>query len=145
MRGKIISFKTRLFGGFDRRDVISYIEKLAAQRNKYLKTAERLETQMNDLRRMLSDAELEIADANRRLVEVNVAALNDASETLTRLQESYESIRLDMELTTAQVKGELCKVGDTLLLMSTVMNTAGHHFSELRAVVEKEKNDADET
>lgn len=141
MSGETCNFKTRLFGGFDRRDVIAYIEKLAAQRNKYQVSSKKLEDQMVELREKLTEAENEIAEANRRIVEINIAALTDAARTITELQDKYESVRSDMEVTATHIKGELIRVGDTLMLMSSVLNTAGQRFADLRLIVDKEKND----
>lgn len=141
MNGGTCNFKTKLFGGFDRRDVIAYIEKLAAQRNKYQTTSKKLENQMNDLYNKLAEAEHDIEEANRRVVEINIAALEDAAKTITELQEKYESVRSDMEVTATHIKGELTRVGDTLMLMSSVLNTAGQRFADLRSIVENEKQD----
>ena len=43
------TFRSKLFGGFDRNDVANYIEKLAAERNDYIVECRDLEVKVQDL------------------------------------------------------------------------------------------------
>lgn len=49
MPGEISYFRKRFFGGFNRRDVIDYIEKLAQERNRLLAAKDRAESEASEL------------------------------------------------------------------------------------------------
>lgn len=85
------SFKTCLFGGFDREDVVKFIEKTAAENREQLET---LEAELNALRAQRDEA----------------AAENEALRGLTEedacLRE--ENARLREQLAQAQASAEAC-------------------------------------
>ena len=60
MSGDVKHFKRRFFGGFDTTDVMLYIEELAAQRNKYKSTGDRLEAELKTLNAELHSLNSEI-------------------------------------------------------------------------------------
>lgn len=81
------SFKTRLFGGFDREDVVTYIEKTAAENQTQLET---LRAEVETLRKQRDEA----ASENE--------ALRGLTEEDAKLRE--ENTRLQAQLTQAQAE-----------------------------------------
>ena len=49
MESEKSSFRSRIFGGFDRRDVAAYIEKLAGERNRLRAENEKLSARVSEL------------------------------------------------------------------------------------------------
>lgn len=90
------SFKTCLFGGFDREDVVKFIEKTAAENQKQLET---LETELNALRAQRDEAAAE-NEALRGLTEEDACLREENArlrEQLARAQASAEALRQEAE------------------------------------------------
>lgn len=90
------SFKTCLFGGFDREDVVKFIEKTAAENQEQLET---LEAELNALRAQRDEAAAE-NEALRGLTEED-ACLREENvrlrEQLAQAQASAEALRQEAE------------------------------------------------
>ena len=90
------SFKTCLFGGFDREDVVKFIEKTAAENREQLET---LEAELNALRAQRDEAAAE-NEALRGLTEED-ACLREENvrlrEQLAQAQASAEALRQEAE------------------------------------------------
>ena len=69
------SFRGKLFGGFDRRDVASYIEKLAAERNDYIVKCRDLETRVNELSEEIEELKVNFTDKEKELITSHEAAI----------------------------------------------------------------------
>ena len=87
------SFKTCLFGGFDREDVISFIEKTAAETQERL---DALTTEREELLAKKRSAEAENETALRcrvQSMEEELTALRRENETLREPAAQYQSLR----------------------------------------------------
>ena len=90
------SFKTCLFGGFDREDVVKFIEKTAAENREQL---EMLEAELNALRAQRDEAAAEI-EALRGLTEEDACLREENArlrEQLAQAQASAEALRQEAE------------------------------------------------
>lgn len=90
------SFKTCLFGGFDREDVVKFIEKTAAENQEQLET---LETELNALRAQRDEAAAE-NEALRGLTEEDACLREENArlrEQLAHAQASAEALRQEAE------------------------------------------------
>lgn len=90
------SFKTCLFGGFDREDVVKFIEKTAAENQEQLET---LETELNALRAQRDEAAAE-NEALRGLTEEDAQLREENArlrEQLAQAQASAEALRQEAE------------------------------------------------
>ncbi len=139
MSGDIRHFKRRFFGGFDENDVMRYIEELAAQRNKYKMTGDKLEQDLKDLSYELKRLQTELDDADRRIMDIKLKSLGQAGSNISSLKESYLNIRNEMEDTARSISSELSKLNSTLTLLSSVLDKSGYRFNELETTVEREK------
>lgn len=142
MSGDIRRFRRRLFGGFDTTDVMRYIQELAAQRNKYKQTGDRLEKELillnNEIRRL--QGELDVAD--RRIMDIKVKTLDEAADDLSSLTETYSSMRAEVETTTDAISSELSRLSATLSDLISVLDKTGSRFSDIKALLENEKSEA---
>lgn len=90
------SFKTCLFGGFDREDVVKFIEKTAAENQEQL---EMLEAELNALRAQRDEAAAE-NEALRGLTEEDACLREENArlrEQLAQAQASAEALRQEAE------------------------------------------------
>ena len=90
------SFKTCLFGGFDREDVVKFIEKTAAENQEQLET---LEAELNALRTQRDEAAAE-NEALRGLTEEDACLREENArlrEQLAQAQASAEALRQEAE------------------------------------------------
>ncbi len=90
------SFKTCLFGGFDREDVVKFIEKTAAENREQL---EMLEAELNALRAQRDEAAAE-NEALRGLTEEDACLREENArlrEQLAQAQASAEALRQEAE------------------------------------------------
>ena len=90
------SFKTCLFGGFDREDVVKFIEKTAAENQEQLET---LEAELNALRAQRDEAAAE-NEALRGLTEEDACLREENArlrEQLAQAQASAEALRQEAE------------------------------------------------
>ncbi|SHI05813.1 hypothetical protein SAMN02745823_02139 [Sporobacter termitidis DSM 10068] len=142
MGGDVRHFRRRFFGGFDTGDVMAYIEELAAQRNKYKTAGDKLEAELKDLTAEIKRLQGELDNADRRIMDIKVHALEDASDSVSELKETYTGIKTEMESTTSTICSELNKLNNTLTTLTTVLDRTGSRFAELQSAVEQEKADA---
>lgn len=90
------SFKTCLFGGFDREDVVKFIEKTAAENQEQLET---LEAELNALRAQRDEAAAE-NEVLRGLTEEDACLREENArlrEQLAQAQASAEALRQEAE------------------------------------------------
>ncbi len=141
MSGDVRHFRRRFFGGFDTSDVMTYIEDLAAQRNKYKVTGDKLEQELKNLSEEIKRLQCELDDADRRVMDIRVRSIEEASGSIATLKETYTDIRSDMETSTYTISSELAKLNGTLTSLSSVLDSTGNRLSELQTIVDEEKAD----
>ena len=79
------NFRSSLFGGFNRRDVADYIEKLSAERNRYKaensslnETVEKLQSDIEDLNAQIKELSDKLEATRREPLGLHIAACEDA-------------------------------------------------------------------
>ncbi len=141
MNGEIRHFRRKLFGGFDNRDVMRYIEELAGQRNRYKMTGDRLEDELRDLNAEIKRLQNELDDTERRITAIKVKSIDETSDELSTLQESYTEIRTEMETTACSITNEISNLSSTLSVLTSVLDRTSERFTELQVMMECEKDD----
>lgn len=140
------SFRRRFFGGFDRTDVINYIENISVQRNRYQADAQKSASEAEELRSKLDDLTKELQDNNIRQNNTQ-NELREAQDELETVKDQLEhktrelaalTAKYENDVTAAQnalneaiVKGEQQRVA--------AVNAASNIISELRAGYENTK------
>jgi chromosome segregation ATPase len=135
-------FRRRIFGGFNTGDVISYIEDLAAQRNKYKTSGDKLELELRRLTAELRHLQAEVDDADKRIMDIRARALDEASDNVNALNASYSSIHSEVETTATSISGELGKLDVMLSELTSLLDQTSCRFQELQAMAEREKAEA---
>ena len=98
------NFRSSLFGGFNRRDVADYIEKLSAERNRYKaensslnETVEKLQSDIEDLNAQIKELSDRLETTCREPLGLHIAACEDAiaaaSKLKTALSDKTEKIK----------------------------------------------------
>lgn len=164
MRGEKGNFKSRVFGGFNRHDVIDYIETLAAQRNSLSRDNERLRGRIESLEERLEEAlekteiveqpapETEeqpapeigeqpaagqnLEEARRRLSE----AIGEARRILRDVKSQYDSLCTDIKVNTAQAGHELRLISTKLEGLQSSLSAAGERLEAIGAGLEDAEN-----
>jgi len=139
-------FRTSFFGGFDRRDVVAYLEKIAGERNQYKAEAERLGTELasereglaerlEKLQTELDETKAELEETKRRADELHMAAVADAQKAVSELCGEYESIRSDVGVASNRLHTELEHISEGLSRVNESFEQTGARLEELRASV----------
>ena len=143
------NFRSKLFGGFDRSDVTSYIEKLATERNRYKKETEKhsetieelngridlLEERISALSEALDAAEAEARTAKESEEEYRRSALSQAESAVGKLKEKYEVLREEIVTAAVRLRTEMCDSGEKITGLAAQLETAEEVFSPLNQVL----------
>ena len=128
MSGDVRHFRRKLFGGFDSHDVMRYIEELAAQRNKYRQTGDKLEVELKNLNAEIKRLQTELDEADHRIKDT----LDEASSSIALLKDTYSDVRSEMETTSNTISNELAKLNSTLTVLASIIDKTGSRISELQ-------------
>lgn len=139
MNGDIRHFKRKIFGGFDSRDVMRYIEDLAGQRNKYKMTGDKLENELKNLNIEIKELQSELDDTERRITDIKVKVLDASSQDISTLRDAYTEIRSEMETSACSITNEITNLNSTLSVLTSVLDRTSVRFAELQAMMEHEK------
>lgn len=138
------NFRGRVFGGFDRQDVIDYIEELATERNM-------LRRENDDLRERLweyedgaaapaekpeDDGASDKAEDIRRELE---GALEDARELLRSVRAEYDALCADVKINATHAEGELRSISTRLTGIQETLRSAGERLEEISERLEDKK------
>lgn len=141
MKGERGNFKGRVFGGFNRHDVIDYIETLAAQRNELSRDNEKLREQVEALEERLdaeippiNEPEAEREDGRRELRD----ALEEARQVLSGVKSEYDAICTDIKINAAQTNHELKLIAAKLTGLQDSLSAAGERLEAIGAELSEE-------
>lgn len=132
MKGERGNFKGRVFGGFNRHDVIDYIETLAAERNELSCENERLRGQINALEERLEqepEEPVEQEDSRRELRD----ALEEAREVLNGVKSEYDAVCTDIKINATQTDHELKLITAKLTGLQASLADAGKRLEAIGA------------
>lgn len=90
------NFRSSLFGGFNRRDVADYIEKLSAERNKYKAKSESLEDKIEKMQddidlltKQLAETVTQLDEARQEPLDLQLTAFEDAVAAVTDFRDIF--------------------------------------------------------
>lgn len=136
------NFKSRVFGGFNRRDVIGYIETLARERNDLARENQSLRGRIEALEERLSELEDRPEEvpvtpklpAQDELVLARARKiLDNAHGILGETMRAYRELCGDLNINAAQAEHELRGVSGKLAALRETLNDAGERLSVLDA------------
>ena len=139
------NFKGRVFGGFNRHDVIDYIETLATERNELSRENERLRGQVEALEERLEEAsqpapgpEAQPEDDGRQEL---LKALEQAEQILRDVKREYDNVCADLKINVSQADHEMKQISAKLSGLQSSLDAAGERLEAVSAQLE-EKRDA---
>ena len=136
MTGEINYFRKRFFGGFNRKDVVDYIEKVARERGALEAERDKAVNEMRALAADVAPLRLEIErltlllEENRRMKE-NVH--KTADNTFTEMELAFDELRVKIDAAANAVREELDNAGVSLEKFPETLARARERFDELRA------------
>jgi cell division septum initiation protein DivIVA len=153
------NFKSKLFGGFDRQDVINYIEVLAGERNSLREENEKLTEKVAELEARCaefpdadddapSDTEGEVSsddDAVNDTAEKCAQLIDHANEIILDIKSQYDAICGDIKINVTQAEFDMSQLAIKNKNLSDSLNAADSRFAELLAEIEKLKNPLQDT
>ncbi len=142
MSYSITKFKNKIFGGFNRDDVVNYIEKLADERNRLQvensKLRERIalmeaEAENNALaaRTAIENAEALLESARRE----KAAVVSETSKTLDGLLEKFDSVKAALTASAENLESGIAAINTAVSTISDSIDSAETHFSEMRHTI----------
>ena len=134
MSGEKKVFKRRLFGGFDRRDVMEYINKLASERNTY-KARSNLGTEQAPLGEDIEVLRRELSAVDTRLRELGGSIITDAGRGVASIEDAYDSVRSDALSVADNIRRELTRLSSALSAMSSAIVLTGARLEDMRKSV----------
>lgn len=141
MNGDVRHFRRKIFGGFDSRDVMRYIEELAGQRNRYKMTGDRLENELKNLNEEIKRLQSELDDTERRITEIKIKALDKSEHNFTTLKDAYTEIRSEMETTACSITREITNLNGVLTVLTSVLDRTSERFAEIQSMIDQEKSE----
>ena len=146
MTGDSNYFRKRLFGGFNRTDVVNYVTALAKERNeleaakdKAEKNARTLAEEVATLRRDSEEAWRTIREDIEQKYSVFEAAVN----AFVEFEGVFSNLREEIEVAATDVFAELRNTVDITAKLPAALTQAYERFEELRASFEAKKSDPD--
>ena len=145
MAGEINSFRSRFFGGFNRGDVVEYIEKLSKERNEMeaakIKAEDEVRALTPEIERFRSEAE-----EARRLLEEDrdrlAGAFKSAGNAFAEYEDEFKKLCEEMNLAAANLSAELKKAVETTARMPPMLSRAAERLEELRSEFDAGENKA---
>ena len=144
MTGDSNYFRKRVFGGFNRQDVVNYVTALAKERNeleaakdKAEKNAQTLAAEVAALRRDSEEAWRTIKEDIDRKYAVFETAVN----AFVDFESVFGNLREEIEIAATDVFEELRNTVDITAKLPAALTQAYEKFEELRASFEAKKSD----
>lgn len=129
------NFRGRVFGGFDRQDVIDYIESLATERNSLSRENQALQERLWELEERASAPAGESDSASGQRQEI-CAALEEARELLRSVKREYDALCADVKINATQAEGELMTISTRLSGIQAALGSAGEKLEEIGSRLE---------
>ncbi|MGM9522766.1 MAG: DivIVA domain-containing protein [Oscillospiraceae bacterium] len=145
------NFRGRIFGGFDRSDVIGYIEELAAERNELQKDNERLRECIEGLENKLSEVQEDNHGLPEPLQEQSEAAVSQSRKELSELIENaelvlngirrqYDAVCADIKINVTQAECELSRLSGHASGLEKSMKAAGERLDGIVESINEIRN-----
>ncbi len=140
------TFRRKLIGGFNRGDVIKYIESLAGERNDYKSRCaerdaqlEKIQNEYAELSDTVDSLRRELDEAQNRADEYKLSVLDSTEKAVDELFEQYNIVRYDMDGAVARINSELSKVSETLSKMSEILDKGTSSIQVMSDYIDSEK------
>ena len=130
-------FGSQVVGGFNRRDVLNYIKELSNKQDE-------LTAQIDAVNKEKYAMEQKMLDMEREMKICKIKALTAADAAINNLENEFTNVKSDMETTANHVRNELGRVGETLALLTSVLENTSGCFNELRVTIKNDREQLQE-
>lgn len=127
-----VLFKRTPFGGFDRIEVISYIQQLKTTQQKYKLMLDEKDSQISDLRSRSESLEKENSELNFSVAE-NIRKIEELENEIEKLKEEKEKFNSSGD------------VGETVRMCDDLVDTASDTAKKLISAAEEKLDNAQKT
>ena len=143
-------FRRRFFGGFDRTDVINYIENISVQRNRYQAEAQKYAAEAEELRSKLASLTKELNENNTKQNSIQ-NELREAQDELETVKGQLDHKTKELAALTQKYENDISAAQNALSeavkngkqQRELAVNTASQIVSDLREKYEGTKTDID--
>ena len=144
MTGEVYFFRKRFFGGFNKKDVVGYIAKLAQERNELAAAKDKADNDAKSLAREIAALRLKIEESERLVLkdlERKSSVFETAENTFKEFDTAFKGLRESIETSSTGISAELENAFNTVAKLSSVLERAGARIEELRAAFDAEKGE----
>lgn len=137
MTGEINYFRKRFLGGFNREDVIGYIEELAQERNKLQAEKDQAEQRLMLLSSELETLRIEIEETRKTELmdrENIIASVAAALNTFSELETTLSGLSEDVSKITERARGEFSSARERIAEFPSILEQADKRFADLLSV-----------
>ena len=148
------NFRGKLFGGFDRQDVIDYIEEIAGERNSLQEENERLLQRLELFEERYGACPQDIpedtaagedaSDTDDRYADTRAelaALVSEAEDTLEDVLRRYDAVCADIKINVTQAQCELSKAEGHSRSLTGSLENAGERLREISRAIGKIKEE----
>jgi len=134
MTGDISFFRKRFLGGFNREDVVDYIEKLTQERNRLREAKDTSEQDILLLAEELNSLRQEIEEARRAEYEERKQKIDSVAAVLqafTQIETSLTAMNIELHALTERARNELGEARATIARLPEMLDQADDRFAQL--------------
>ncbi|MCL2151822.1 MAG: hypothetical protein FWH57_02510 [Oscillospiraceae bacterium] len=135
MTGDINYFRKRFFGGFNRKDVIDCLSKLAKERNDMEAARDKAAQDARALAASIAKLNAEIEDIRQQAEKDRVfkaAVFETAGDTFMEFETVFRRLRGEIEEAAVALRGELENMGNAAAKMPEALAQAGSRLEMLK-------------
>lgn len=130
------NFRGRVFGGFNRQDVIDYIEELATERNALARENQELQERLWELEDRPPEPAPDETGSVRAERDELVRAIDEARTLLRSVKSEYDALCADVKINATQAEGELRTISSRLSGIRTSLGRTGERLEEISSKLE---------
>ena len=141
MTGEIDFFRKRFIGGFDRKDVVDYVAKLASERNALAEARDKAVQETKELAGLVEALRREVEDTRRYAESFRVDALEHAKIVLLELETDFESLSIDVRASVAGACDQLRAAIGTIEGVNIMLEGTGEKIAGLKSLLDDKRAD----
>ena len=139
MTGEVDFFRKRFIGGFDRKDVVDYIAKLAGERNALADARDKAVQEVNELTIQVDSLRRELAESIRYAESFKVEEIAKAKIVLLEIETEFEALSVDAKSSVAGASNQLRTIVNTIEGVSSMLDSTGAKIAELKSLMDDNK------
>ena len=143
MTGERLLFRKRFFGGFNRKDVVEYIGRLAQERNDFEAAKDKAEREARNLSDEIAELRRETEQTKRLMdddMRSKASVFKAAGGAFTEFEITFNELCAEIEAAALSVFSELKNAGIITAKFPPILAEAGERIEGLRAEFDAESS-----